>query len=58
MARATRRGKMPRRDHRRSAFLCLMPLALIAFGKLMAAVFVLLGVWRLVATAAPVGWWA
>ena len=33
-------------------------LALIAFGKWMPAAFVLLGVWGLVATAAPVGWWA
>ena len=33
-------------------------LALIAFGKWMPAALVLLGVWGLVATAAPVGWWA
>ena len=33
-------------------------LALIAFGESMAAAFVLLGLWGLVATAAPVGWWA
>ena len=33
-------------------------LALIAFGSSVAAVFVLLGFWGLVATAAPVGWWA
>ncbi|HEX8885161.1 MAG TPA: MFS transporter [Noviherbaspirillum sp.] len=33
-------------------------LALIAFGKWMPAAFVLLGFWGLVATAAPVGWWA
>jgi predicted MFS family arabinose efflux permease len=33
-------------------------LALIAFGEWMAAAFVLLGFWGLVATAAPVGWWA
>jgi len=33
-------------------------LALIAFGKWTPAVFVLLGFWGLVATAAPVGWWA
>lgn len=32
--------------------------ALIAFGSSVAAVFVLLGFWGLVATAAPVGWWA
>lgn len=33
-------------------------LALIAFGGWAAAVFVLLGLWGLVATAAPVGWWS
>ncbi|MFL6719433.1 MAG: MFS transporter [Burkholderiaceae bacterium] len=33
-------------------------LALIAFGRWMPAALVLLGVWGLVATAAPVGWWA
>lgn len=33
-------------------------LALIAFGKWMPAAVVLLGLWGLVATAAPVGWWA
>ncbi|MEC4718234.1 MFS transporter [Noviherbaspirillum sp. CPCC 100848] len=33
-------------------------LALIAFGKSTSAAFVLLGLWGLVATAAPVGWWA
>jgi predicted MFS family arabinose efflux permease len=33
-------------------------LALIAFGKWMPAALVLLGFWGLVATAAPVGWWA
>ena len=33
-------------------------LALIAFGECTPAVFVLLGFWGLVATAAPVGWWA
>jgi predicted MFS family arabinose efflux permease len=33
-------------------------LALIAFGEWTPAVFVLLGLWGLVATAAPVGWWA
>ncbi|HRQ59722.1 MAG TPA: MFS transporter [Azoarcus taiwanensis] len=33
-------------------------LALIAFGEWMPAVFMLLGLWGLVATAAPVGWWA
>ncbi|TFW08144.1 MFS transporter [Oxalobacteraceae bacterium OM1] len=32
--------------------------ALIAFGTSTSAVAVLLGVWGLVATAAPVGWWA
>jgi predicted MFS family arabinose efflux permease len=33
-------------------------LALVAFGAWMPATFVLLGFWGLVATAAPVGWWA
>jgi len=33
-------------------------LALIAFGEWTYAAFVLLGIWGLVATAAPVGWWA
>jgi len=33
-------------------------LALIVFGKSLAVVFVLLGLWGLVATAAPVGWWS
>lgn len=33
-------------------------LALIAFGGSVAAAFVLLGLWGLVSTAAPVGWWS
>jgi predicted MFS family arabinose efflux permease len=33
-------------------------LALTVFGKSIPAAFVLLGFWGLVATAAPVGWWA
>jgi predicted MFS family arabinose efflux permease len=33
-------------------------LTLIAFGSSVAGVFVLLGLWGLVATAAPVGWWS
>jgi predicted MFS family arabinose efflux permease len=33
-------------------------LALNTFGELVAVVFVLLGLWGLVATAAPVGWWS
>ena len=33
-------------------------LALIAFGNSAAAAFVLLALWGLVATAAPVGWWS
>lgn len=32
-------------------------LALLPLGPSVAAVFVLLGVWGLLATAAPVGWW-
>ena len=33
-------------------------LALVAFGDRAAVTFVLLGLWGLVATAAPVGWWS
>jgi len=33
-------------------------LALIVFGDAVVAAFVLLGLWGLVATAAPVGWWS
>lgn len=33
-------------------------LALLAFGALLAPVFVLLGLWGLLATAAPTGWWS
>lgn len=33
-------------------------LALLAFGGSVTAAFVLLGLWGLVATAAPVGWWS
>lgn len=36
----------------------VIAIALIAFGASTAAVFVLLGAWGLVATAAPVAWWA
>jgi predicted MFS family arabinose efflux permease len=32
-------------------------MGLIAFGSRVAIVYVLLGLWGLVATAAPVGWW-
>lgn len=39
-------------------FMAAIALALIALGERTAAVFVLLGFWGLVATAAPVGWWA
>jgi predicted MFS family arabinose efflux permease len=38
--------------------MAVIALALIAFGEWMPAAFVLLGFWGLVATAAPVGWWA
>jgi predicted MFS family arabinose efflux permease len=38
--------------------MAVIALALIAFGGSVAAVFVLLGLWGLVATAAPVGWWS
>lgn len=37
--------------------MALIAVALIAFGSSSAAVFYLLGMWGLVATAAPVGWW-
>jgi len=33
-------------------------LALVAFGKVLAIVVVLLGLWGLLGTAQPVGWWA
>lgn len=33
-------------------------LALLAFGDQLASVFVLLGLWGLLATAAPTGWWS
>nr|WP_217469442.1 MFS transporter [Achromobacter animicus] len=33
-------------------------LALVAFGESVVAAFALLGLWGLVATAAPVGWWS
>ena len=38
--------------------LAIIALSLTLFGNLFAAVVMLLGVWGLVATAAPVGWWA
>lgn len=38
--------------------MAVIGLLLIAFGSGVAAVFVLLGIWGLVATAAPVGWWS
>lgn len=39
-------------------FMAAIALALIAFGEWMAAALVLLGLWGMVGTAAPVGWWA
>jgi predicted MFS family arabinose efflux permease len=39
-------------------FMAAIALALIAFGEWMAGALVLLGLWGLVGTAAPVGWWA
>ena len=39
-------------------FMAAIGLSLIAFGSAVAVVFVLLGLWGLVATAAPVGWWS
>lgn len=38
--------------------MAVVALALIAFGGSVAMVFVLLGLWGLLATAAPVGWWS
>ena len=38
--------------------MAVIALALTFFGDDLAAVFILLGVWGLVATAAPVGWWS
>lgn len=38
--------------------MAVLGIALICFGTSIAVVFVLLGVWGLVATAAPVGWWS
>ncbi|WP_374197308.1 MFS transporter [Janthinobacterium sp. UMAB-60] len=38
--------------------MALIAVALTVFGSKVAAVTVLLGIWGLVATAAPVGWWA
>jgi predicted MFS family arabinose efflux permease len=38
--------------------MAVIAIALIAFGASTPAVFVLLGAWGLVATAAPVAWWA
>jgi predicted MFS family arabinose efflux permease len=39
-------------------FMAVIALALVAFGEWVTAVLALLGFWGLVATAAPVGWWA
>jgi predicted MFS family arabinose efflux permease len=39
------------------ALMALIALALIAFGSSIGVTAVLLGLWGLVATAAPVGWW-
>ncbi|PUA16947.1 MFS transporter [Glaciimonas sp. PCH181] len=38
--------------------MAVISLALIAFGSMTAIVFVLLGLWGMTGTAAPVGWWA
>ncbi len=38
--------------------MAVIALALIAFGGIVAVVITLLGLWGLVATAAPVGWWS
>lgn len=39
-------------------FMALIGLLLINFGSVVSVVFVLLGLWGQVATAAPVGWWS
>ena len=39
-------------------FMAMIGLFLVAFGSVVSVVFVLLGLWGLVATAAPVGWWS
>jgi len=41
-----------------STLMAGIALMLIPFGGSLAAVFALLGVWGLVATSAPVGWWS
>ncbi|MDZ5765611.1 MFS transporter [Stenotrophomonas maltophilia] len=38
--------------------MAFLALALVAFGNGVVAAFVVLGLWGLVATAAPVGWWS
>jgi predicted MFS family arabinose efflux permease len=38
--------------------MAVIALALVVFGHHVTAVFVLLGLWGLMATAAPVGWWS
>lgn len=38
--------------------MAVISLALIAFGNMTAIVVVLLGLWGMTGTAAPVGWWA
>ncbi len=40
------------------ALMAVIALALIAFGSSVVMAFVLLGLWGLMATAAPVGWWS
>lgn len=40
------------------ALMAAIALALLVFGGSVAMVFVLLGLWGLMATAAPVGWWS
>lgn len=40
------------------ALMAVVALALIAFGSSVTMAFVLLGLWGLMATAAPVGWWS
>lgn len=40
------------------ALMAMIALTLIPFGSWVAGVFVLLGLWGLMATSAPVGWWS
>ena len=43
---------------RRLGLMAMIAVALIGMGSSVVATFVLLGLWGLIATAAPVGWWS